>query len=79
MEGVDEKPRNLLLAPEVVRGGRGVEEGRERREGADGSGGVRTSLTRVRGRDEVGGGSESTDDTTRRGVVVQSVYGVHEG
>ena len=71
MEGVDERPRYVLPAPEVVSSGdsTGVKEGR--REGVAGPGGLRTTLREDRGRNEVSGyGSEPAGDSAGRKVVV---------
>ena len=55
-------------------------EQRGRREGAAGSGGVRTTLREDRGRNQVCAyGIELAGDTAGRSVVVQCVYGVCEG
>ena len=66
-------------APAVVSSGDGTGEQRGRWEDAAGSGGVRTTLRKDRGRNQVSGYvSELAGDTAGRNVVVQCVYGVGE-
>ena len=61
-------------APAVVSSGDGTGEQRGRWEGAAGSGGVRTTLRKDRGRNQVSGYvSELAGDTAGRNVVVQCV------
>ena len=77
---MNESPSYVLPAPGVVSSGDGTGEQRGRREGAVGSGGVRTTLREDRGRNQVSGyGSELVGDTAGRTVVVQCVYGAFEG
>jgi len=80
LAGVDERPSNPLLMPEVVSSGRATGKEREKREGTIGSGGIFTTFREYWGCDKVGGdGGESIGDTAGREVVVQCVYGVREG
>ena len=77
---MDERPSDVLPAPGVVGSGDGTGEQRGRREGAAGSGGVRTTLREDLGHNPVSGyGSELAGDTAGRKVVVQCVHGVCEG
>ena len=80
LEGVDAKSSYILPAPGSVSSGDGKGEKERRWEGAARTGGVRTTLRKDRGRDEVSGyGSEPAGDTAGGKVVVQCVYGVCEG
>ena len=77
---MDERPSSVLPAPRVVSSGEGTREKEGRREGAAGPGGVRSTLSEDRGRNQVSGyGRELADDTAGKKVVVQCVHGVCEG